>query len=95
MIDYVYISPKIITAVILFTILEKSGINDMSLQIGLFSLVYYLIVKFGLGYDMNWKELAAATSVCAVLIRSKVQLYIKMLVMLSVLALLRPLCYIS
>jgi hypothetical protein len=95
MIDYVYISPKIITAVFIFLLVHQSGINDTTLQIGLYSLLYYLTVKFGLGYDLNWKELTVATTVGAVLIHSRMQLYMKMLVFLSSLALLRPLCYIS
>ena len=95
MIDYVYVSPKIITAVFVFLLVHQSGIKDVTLQVGLFSLIYYLTVKFVIGYDMNWKELTAATSVCAILIRSKFQLYIKMLILLSSLALLRPLCYIG
>ena len=95
MIEYIYVSPKIITAVFVFILVHQSGIKDVTLQIGLFSLLYYLTVKFGLGYDMNWKELTAATSMCAILIHSNMQLYIKMLILLSSLALLRPMCYIG
>ena len=95
MIDYIYVSPKIITAVFVFLLVHQSRIKDVTLQIGLFSILYYTIVKFGLGYDMNWKELTAATAMCAILIRSKLQLYIKMIILLSSLALLRPLCYVT
>ena len=95
MIDFVYITPKILAAVFTLLVLEHSQIKDVSLQVGSFSLLYFLISKFGLGYDLNWKELTAATTVFACLIRSKMKLYIKMLIMLTTLAALRPFCYIS
>ena len=95
MIDYVYITPKILTGVFIFLVIQQSGIKDINLQVGAFSLLYTLAVQYGIGYDLNWKELTAATVTSALLFRSKFNLYTKIFIMLASLALLRPFCYIS
>lgn len=95
MIDYIYVTPKIITATIIFTLIQSSTIKDPILQSGIFAILYYLTGTYGLGYEMNWKEIMMATLICSVLVHSKLKLPAKMIAMISLLAITRPLCYIS
>jgi hypothetical protein len=93
--DYVYLTPKIITATFVFTLIQSSKLKDPIFQIGLFSIIYYLTGTYGLGYEMNWKEIMVATLLCGALLRSKLKVPVKLLLFVTLLSLARPLCYLS
>jgi len=93
--DYVYVTPKIITATFIFTLVQSSTLKDPLFQTGLFSMIYYLTGMYGLGYEMNWKEVTLATMLCAILIRSNLKIYVKLILFVSILSLTRPLCYLT
>ena len=93
--DYVYVTPKIITATFIFTLVQSSTLKDPIFQTGIFSMIYYMAGTYGLGYEMNWKEVMLATTLCALLIRSNLKLHVSILLFVAVLSLMRPLCYIA
>ena len=95
MMDYVYITPKILTATFIFTLIQMSSVKDTMLKIGLFSMLYYLAGMYALGYDMNWKEIVSATVVCSVLIRYNLKPAVNIALFAGIMSLVRPLCYVS
>ena len=95
MMDYVYLTPKIITATFLFALIKASDIKNITLQTGIFTFLYYLSGTFMLGYDINWKELVASAVTCAALLRSNLNLTVSIIIFAGIMSLVRPFCYIA
>ena len=95
MMDYVYLTPKIITATFLFALIKASDIKNITLQTGIFTFLYYLSGTFLLGYDINWKELVASAITCAALLRSNLNLTVSIIIFAGIMSLVRPFCYIA
>ena len=93
--DYVYLTPKIITATFLFALIKASDIKNITLQTGIFTFLYYLSGTFLLGYDINWKELVASAITCAALLRSNLNLTVSIIIFAGIMSLVRPFCYIA
>ena len=92
---YVHITPKIITATILFALLQYSTLRNITFETGLFSILYYLIGTYGLGYNINWKEVTSATLICGVLLNAKLKPTVALVMFIALMAITRPLCYVT
>ena len=90
-----YVSPKTIVASMVFTSVNYMKLNNKTYQTGVFSLLYYLISYYLVGYNTNWREVLAATVVCYGTLMTPLDIYQKVLVFLVILSLLRPLCQIK
>ena len=95
MMEYVYLTPKILTATTLFVLIKASDVNNLSLQTGMFTFMYYLTGTFALGYDINWKELVASAITCAALLRSNLNLTVSIIMFAGIMSLVRPFCYLA
>ena len=93
--DYVYVTPKIITATFLFALIKASDVKNLTLQTGMFTFMYYLIGTFILGYDINWKEMLASAITCATLVRYNLNLTVSIILFAGIMSLVRPFCYLA